>query len=119
MPREAFVGKLLLPIAMDCCCSFFNTTKPKIKIIDETPKGSEFDYLRPEGKITYSTDSTYDVPKIEIAFDGWYVNSVRPWPKSKKVRSHFLMLERTPPVSPQISFTSGESGVCDTVFWLY
>ena len=36
---------------MGCCCSFFNTTKPKIKIIDETPKGHEFDYLRPEGKI--------------------------------------------------------------------
>ena len=56
---------------MGCCYSFFNTTKPKIKIIDETSKGREFDYVRPEGKITYSIDSTYDVPKIEIAFDGW------------------------------------------------
>ena len=56
---------------MGCCCSFFNTTKPKIKIIDETPKGHEFDYLRPEGKITYNIDSTYEVLKIETAFDGW------------------------------------------------
>ena len=47
---------------MGCCCSFFNTAKSKIKIIDETPKGREFDYFRPEGKITYSIDSTYDVP---------------------------------------------------------
>ena len=81
---------------MGCCCSFFNTTKPKIKIIDETPKGHEFDYLRPEGKITYNIDSTYEVLKIKTAFDGWYVNSVHLWPKSKKVWSHFLMLERTP-----------------------
>ena len=90
---------------MGCCCSSFNTSKAKIKIIDEIPKGREFDYLRSEGKITYS-----------IAFDGWYVNSVRLRPKSKKVRSHFLMLERTPPVSPQISFTFDESSICDTVF---
>ena len=45
--------------------------------MDETPKGHEFDYLRPEGKITYSIDETYDVPKIQIALEGWYVNSVR------------------------------------------
>ena len=46
-------------------------------IIDETAKGQEYEYLRPEGKITYSIDTTYDVPKIKTAFDGWYVNSVR------------------------------------------
>ena len=28
------------------------------------------------------------------------------------------MLERTLPVSPQISFTSDESGICDTIFYL-
>ena len=85
--------------------------------MDETPKGHEFDYLRPEGKITYSIDETYDVPKIQIALEGWYVNSVRLWSKDKKVRPHFLMLERTPPVSPQISFPSdNENGICDTVF---
>ena len=100
---------------MDCCFSFDRRQKPKIEIIDETPPGQEYDYLRPEGKITYSIGSVYDVPKIEIAFDGWYVNSVRLWPKNKRVRPHFLMLERTPLVSPQISL-SDESGIVDTVF---
>ena len=95
-------------------CSF--NKRPKIKIIDETPKGQEFDYLKPEGKIIYSIDTTYDVPRVEITFDGWYVNSVRLWPKSKKIRPHFLMLERTL-VSPQASFSSSdESSICDTVF---
>ena len=72
--------------------------------------------MRPEGTITYSIDTTYDVPRVDIAFDGWYVNSDCLWPKSKKIRLHFLMLERTPSVSPQISFSSDESGICDTVF---
>ena len=34
------------------------------------------DYLRLENKIIYDIDTAYDVPRIEIAFDGWYVNSV-------------------------------------------
>ena len=90
---------------MGCCYSSCNK-RPKIRIIDETPKGHDFDQLKPEGKITHGIDETYDVPKIEIAFEGWYVNNVRHWPKDKKVRPHFLMLERTPHVSPQISFSS-------------
>ena len=100
------------------CCFSSNNKKPKIVIIDETAKGQEYEYLRPEGKITYRIDTTYDVPKIKIAFDGWYVNSVRLWPKNKNIRPHFLMLERTPPVSPQISFPdeSFESGIADTAF---
>ena len=90
---------------MDCCL-FFSNNKPRIEIIDQIPKGKEFDYLRPEGIITYSIDTNYDIPRIEIDFNGWYVSSVRLWPESKKVRSHFLMLRRISPVSPQISFSS-------------
>ena len=41
------------------------------------------------------------------------MNSIRLWPKSKKIRSHFLLLQRTPPVSPQVS---SESGHNDTIF---
>ena len=104
---------------MGCCLSFGNNNnnKPRIEIIDETPKGKEFDYLRPEGKITYGIDTTYDVLRIEIDFNGWYVNSVRLWRKNKKVRPHFVMLRKTPSVSPQISFSSDtcDSGI-DTVF---
>ena len=85
-----------------------------MEIIDKTPPGEEFDYLRPRGKLLYNIDSVYDAPKIDIIFDDWYVNSVHLWPKDEKVRQHFLMFERTPPVSPQISFSDKSS--VDTVF---
>ena len=54
--------------------------------------------------------------ELKLILNGWYVNSVRLWPESKKVRPHFLMLRRTPLVSPQISFPSEsfDSGI-DTV----
>ena len=91
---------------MGCCLSFGNN-KSRIEIIDQIPKGKEFNYLRPEGKITYSINTTYDVPRIEFDFNDWYVNSVRLWSGSKKFRPHLLMLRRTPLVLPQISFSSG------------
>ena len=87
---------------------------PKIEIVDETPPGQQYHYLRLEGKIIVSIDTVYDVPRIEIAFDGWYVNSVRLWPRDKKIRPHFSMLERSPPVSPQISLS--DESVINTVF---
>ena len=98
---------------MGCCLPFGNNNnnKPIIEITDETPKGKEFDYLRPEDKIIYGVDTTYDVPRIDIDSNGWYMNSVRLWHKSKKVRPHFLMLRNTPSVSPQISFSSD---ICDS-----
>ena len=40
--------------------------KPNIELIDETPKGSEYNYLRPEGIIIYSLDRMYDVPKERL-----------------------------------------------------
>ena len=97
---------------MDCYFSFKN--EPKIKIIDETPEAENLNYLRPEGTITYSIDRTYNIPLIEINFDGWFKSSVRLWLKSNKARTKFLLLERTPPSSPSLSSKS-DIGV-DTVF---
>ena len=81
--------------------------------LDFFVKGQEFDYLRPKGHLIYKIDSDYNVPKIDIYFDGWYVNSVRLWPKGNEARKHFLRMERTLPCSPPIS-SFDESGV-DTV----
>ena len=89
---------------MGCCFSY---DEPRIEIIDETPEGKDFDYLRPKGTITYSIDSTYNIPLIEINFDGWF--------ESCTMRSNFLLLEKTPTLSPRISFSSSDAGV-DTVF---
>ena len=38
-------------------CFLFN--RPKIEMIDEISEGEKYDYLRPEGTITYSIDRTY------------------------------------------------------------
>ena len=50
------------------CCS--RKRKLKVKIIDIIDKGQEFDYLRPKGCLIYKIDSAYNVPKIDIYFDG-------------------------------------------------
>ena len=99
---------------MGCCFSF---NKPKINITDETPDGTNFNYLMSKGTVTYIIDRTYNIPLIELFqnFDGWFESSVCLWPKNNKARSNFLLLERTPPVSTSISFSS-ESGIFDTVF---
>ena len=68
------------------CCFFKCKKRPQIEIIDEIPPGEEFDYLRSKGKLGYKIGNVYDVPNIDIIFDDWYANSVRLWPKDKKVR---------------------------------
>ena len=98
---------------MGCC---FSSNEPKIKIIDVTPEGSSFDYSRPNGTITYLIDRTYNIPLIELDFGGWFERSICLWPKNNSARSNFLLLERTPSPSPNISYFPSESGVFDTVF---
>ena len=81
------------------------------------PVGKEFDYLRPEGIITYTIDPKNNVPLNEINFEGWLDTSVRLWSKSKVARSRFVLLERKPPSTPSFSLFSSivDSGV-DTAF---
>ena len=58
---------------MGCC---FSSNKPRIKILDQTPADENFDYLRPQGTITFTIDRMYDASLINIQFEGWYENSV-------------------------------------------
>ena len=97
---------------MGCC---FSCNESRIKIIDETSEGKNFDCSRPKGTITYTIDRTSNIPLIELYFDGWFKSGVHLWPKNNKMRSYFLLLERIPPLSPSISSFSSESGI-DTVF---
>ena len=60
----------------------FSSSDSNIKIIDQTTPHERFDFLRPEGTITYTIDRMYDAPKVEINFNGWYENSVRLCPKN-------------------------------------
>ena len=61
--------KIFIGAELGSCFSFLN--KPTVEIIDEAPKGKQFDHLRPEGVITYTVDRMYDVPEVKINFDGW------------------------------------------------
>ena len=88
--------------------------KIQVKIIDTIAEGSEFDYLRPKGRITFKMDSAYDVLQLDIFFDDWYTNKVRLWPKTEKARKHFLRIEKTPPDTPPI-VSDGSNLSLDTV----
>ena len=90
-----------------------SSEEPKIKIIDCTPPGAAFDYLRPKGTISFSVDRKYNVPVFYISFEGWYENSVHLWPYHTEQREHFLQFQRTPLQTPSIS--PDDSGY-DTVF---
>ena len=99
---------------MRCC---FSLKERRIKIFNQTPPGEKFNYLRTEGVINFTIDRKYNVPLIEIQFEGWFENSVRLWPKDNKARENLLLLERTLPPTPSISSPSG-IGI-DTIFLLY
>ena len=71
--------------------------KLNIEIFDLTPPGDEFNYLRPEGTVTLGIKRKYQVPIINIIFDGWYENSVCLWAKHNAQRKHFSLLQRTLP----------------------
>ena len=48
----------------------FSSSDSNIKIIDQTTPHERFDFLRPEGTITYTIDRMYEIPKIKINFNG-------------------------------------------------
>ena len=73
-----------------------SSDEPKIKIIDSTPPGAAFDYLRSNSTISFSVDRKYNIPVVDIRFERWYENSMRLWPYHTEQREHFLQLERTP-----------------------
>ena len=80
------------------------------------PLGDDFDYLRPQGTITLSTDRKYNIPLVDIRFDGWYENSVRLWPKHTEQGNYFLLLQRTPLQTPSTSSLSSDDSSFNTVF---
>ena len=102
---------------MGGCFSFEQKSNniAQTRLID---KGKRFDYLRPRGEIIFTMDTGYKVPIRKINFDDWYLNSVRFWPKSNKIR-HCCQcwIERTPPDTPSsnISCCSKSSASIDTV----
>lgn len=99
---------------MGCCLSKIKKNVWNIEILDYTPHGSEYDYLRPQRTITVNINKKWNIPVIDINFDGWYEHSIRLWPKHNVQRENFLFSERTPLPFPSVS--SLDSGGYDTVF---
>ena len=58
----------------------------------------------------------YNIPIVDIRFDGWYENIVRLWPKHSEQREHVLLLDRTPLRTPSISSLFSDDSGLDTVF---
>ena len=81
---------------------------------DCIPSGDDFDYLRPNGTITFSIDRRCNVPVLDLRFDGWYESSVRLWPKHIEQSECVLLLVRTP-LQTLGKCSSDDCGI-DTVF---
>ena len=68
--------------------------KSKIKIIDLTPSSADLHYLRPSGTVTFSVDEKYNIPILEIDFEGWYEISMCLWPYQTEHREKFFAASR-------------------------
>lgn len=87
-----------------------------IEVLDYTPPGTEYDYLRPRGTIMVERDKKWKVPIIRFDFDGFSENTIHLWPQNNPQKENFLILQKTPLPSPNPSSDGYESGY-DTVFW--
>ena len=64
---------------MGCIFSKIRKDVSNIEVLDYTPPGAEYDYLRPRGTIIIDMDDKWNIPVVLIDFDGWSQNAVRLW----------------------------------------
>ena len=75
------------------CCFLSSRNKPAIEVI-------------------HKVHDIYSVPRIDIYFEGWYLNTIHWRSKDNSTWQHFLMIERTPSTFLQLfSFEGDESDV--------
>ena len=96
---------------MGCIFSKIMKDSSNIEVLD-------YDYLRLRGTIIIEMDNKWNVLVILFDFNGWTQNVVRLWPENNTQRENFLLLERTPLSSPNVSSTSIDSSAYDTAFKL-
>ena len=46
----------------------------QIEVIGTIDPSKNFDYFRPSSKLVYKIDDIYNIPRIDIYFEGWYPN---------------------------------------------
>ena len=90
--------------------------KSAIDVLDYTPQGSQYDYLRPRGRIIVQIDEKFKVPVLILDFEECTTKFFRLWPYNFLQRNRFLNLERTPLSTPSPSELSECGSDFDTVF---
>ena len=66
---------------MGCIFSKIIDDVSNIEVLDFTPQGLEYNYLRPTGTITVEIDEKWKVAVIHFDFDGLTQTFIRLWPK--------------------------------------
>ena len=87
-----FIGKL----KKMTCCFLSSRNKPAIEVI-------------------HKVHDIYSVPRIDIYFEGWYLNTIHLRPKDNSAWQYFLMIERTPSTLPQLFSFEGDESDIDTI----
>lgn len=100
---------------MGCIFSKIVNDVLNIEVLDYTPPGAKYDYLRPRGTTIVEIDEKWKVPIFRFYFDGWSENVIRLWPQNNTQQEQFLELQRTPLPSPTPSSDGYGSGY-DNVF---
>ena len=90
--------------------------KSATDVLDYTPQGSQYDYLRPRGRIIVQIDEKFKVPVLILDFEECTTKFFRLWPYNFLQRNHFLNLERTPLPTPSPSELLECGSDFDTVF---
>ena len=118
-PTDVYILILYIGLitGMGCIFSKIINDVSNIEILDYTPQGPEYDYLRPTGIITVEMDEKWKVPVIHFGLDGWSPTFIRLWPENNPQRENFLILLGTPLPTPSSSSSSEYGDSCfDTVF---
>ena len=89
---------------MGCIFSKIIKDSSNIEVLDFTPPGTEYDYLRPRGTIYIEITNAICQLFVSMSMVGY-----------NNQREQFLLLDRTPIPSPSIRNTSLDSGY-DTDF---
>lgn len=83
-----YTGRIIGSVTIGCLFSK-SIDKLTIDVLDYTPKGSEFEYLRPRGQIIVQIDEKFKLADVILHFDEYSPKYVRLWPYDCSHRKHF------------------------------
>ena len=71
-PTDVYILIMYIGLIIEIGCIFSKIIDDvsNIEVLDFTPQGPEYNYLRPTGTITVEIDEKWKVPVIHFDFDG-------------------------------------------------